>query len=161
MFFKANMREEVSIKLYADVGMDELFMARLMHLRNHILQGFGMKKVGVDWENIQNDLWPVIFEGLVPAFRNLRPLRVKWADPKIAELEKTQMVETILGYLVVAFKDRFGIVATNIGYPIGFMFQANSNFEKGIKEFGEKYPSIDPRFLDTFREDRAWSSVLL
>ena len=81
------MEEKISVKLFSDVGMGELFMSRLYHFQDHILNGlFGTKKI----KGIQEAILRVVFDGLEPAFRSLRELRKEWLDEKIPEKKKRQ-----------------------------------------------------------------------
>jgi len=152
------MEEKITFKLFSDVGMGELFMSRLIHFQDHILSGlFG----GKNKEDVQQAIMKVLFDGLEPAFRSLRSLRSKWHDDKIPEREKIQLVESVYTYLVIAFKDRFQDVAKKMGFEIGFLFQTQELFEKGLQNFNIKYPKIDPVFIDTIREDRVWSDLMV
>lgn len=83
------INESIKFKLFSDVGMNELFMARLFHFQDRILSGlFG----GKDNEAIQQAIMTVLFDGLEPAFRSLRNLHEKWNDENIPEKEKIQLV---------------------------------------------------------------------
>lgn len=150
------MKEEPSVKLFADVGMGEIFMARLMHLRDHVLSGFGMREINIDWRKVGDGLFTVIFDGLVPAFSDLRALRTEWNDPNVPELKKLQTLKSAFGNLVIAFKDRFQGTVLGMGYSIGFLFEDESKFEKGLKNFTATYPDIHPDFINVLREDRTW-----
>ena len=152
------MNESIKLKLFSDVGMNELFMARLFHFQDRILSGlFG----GKDNEAIQQAIMTVLFDGLEPAFRSLRSLREKWDDEAIPEKEKIQLAQNVYTYLVVAFKDRFQDVAIKMGYDIGFIFQKQDNFNQGCDNFLKKYPKIDPAFVETMKEDKIWIELMI
>jgi len=146
--------EKISMELFSDVGMGELFMSRLFNFETDILQGL----VGIDHKEIEHLIFRTIFDGLEPAFRSLRSLREKWNDPEIPKKEKIQLIENIFSYLVVAFKDRFQEVAYKMGYDISFLFKNQKIFEKEYVEFQKKHPMIDPKFI---LEDREWLNILI
>lgn len=150
------MQDKLSVKLFTDVGMGEIFMARLIHLHDHVLKDFGMRKTDIDWRNVGKDLFAVIFDGLVPAFSDLRTLRTEWNDLKVPELKKIKTVKNVFGNLIIAFKDRFQGVVLKMGYPIGFLFKDDSKFKNGLTNFVISYPSIHSDFINVFREDRIW-----
>jgi|GEM_PF-6010590 len=152
------MKETIVLKKFSDVGMGELFMSRLFHFQGDILNGlFG----GKDKEDIQQAIMKVLFEGLEPAFRSLRGLRLKWHDDQIPEREKIQLVESVYTYLVIAFKDRFQDVVEKMGFEIGFIFQKQDHFLKGCQKFKTQYPKIDTAFIDTIIEDRVWINLMI
>jgi len=152
------MEEKISMKLFSDVGMGEVFMSRLFHFQDHILNGLmGLKTK----KEIQDDLFSVIFDGLEPAFRSLRDLRKKWNDEKIPEKEKRQLAENVYSYLVIAIKDRFREVAKSFGYDIGFLFQKEEAFVVGCKEFLVRHSQIDQKFIETIKADRNWLNLLV
>ena len=139
------MEEKISLKLFSDVGMGELFMSRLFHFQDHILNGlFGTKNT----KEVKDAIFQVIFDGLEPAFRSLRELRKKLIDEKIPEKEKRQLIENIYSYLTIAFKDRFQEVAKLMGYDTGFLFQNDKNFEVGCTQFSQLHPKIDSQFIE-------------
>lgn len=153
------MEERISVKLFSDVGMGELFMSRLYHFQDHILNGlFGTQKI----KEIQEAILRVVFDGLEPAFRSLRELRKEWSDEKIPEKKKRQHIENIYSYLTIAFKDRFQEVVKLMGYDIGFLFQNDKNFEAGCGQFLKSYPKIDPQFVEMIKNDRiSWFNLML
>jgi len=153
------MEEKISVKLFSNVGMGELFMSRLCHFQDHILNGlFGIKNT----KEIQEAILRVVFDGLDPAFRSLRELQKEWSDEKIPEKKKRQHIENIYSYLTIAFKDRFQEVAKLMGYNIDFLFQNDKTFEVGCKQFLKSYPKIDSQFIETIKNDRAsWFNLML
>lgn len=153
------MEEKISIKLFSDVGMGELFMSRLYHFQDHILNGlFGTKNI----KEIKESILKVVFDGLEPAFRSLRELRKEWADDKISEKRRRQHIENIYSYLTIAFKDRFQGLARLMGYDIGFLFQNDKNFEAGCEQFLKSYPKIDPQFIEVIKNDRVcWLNLMI
>lgn len=153
------MEEKISVKLFSDVGMGELFMSRLYHFQDHILNGlFSTQKI----KEIQEAILRVLFDGLEPAFRSLRELRKEWLDKKIPEKKKRQDIENIYSYLTIAFKDRFQGVAKLMGYDIGFLFQNDKNFEAGCEQFLKSYPKIDSQFVVMIKNDRAsWFNLMI
>lgn len=153
------MQEQISVKLFSDVGMGEVFMARLMHVRNHILSGvYGLE----NRQEIEDSIMRVIFDGLEPAFRSLREVRKEWVDDKVPEKRKRQHIENVYTYLTIAFKDRFQQTAKEFGYEIGFIFQKDSTFKKGAQEFILRHPKIGNDLFQLAQDDRAtWLSRMI
>ena len=153
------IREEIQVKKFSDVGMGELFMSRLYHFQDNILNGlFGFEKNKETKQSIMN----VLFDGLEPACRSLRKLRKSWDDENVPEKEKRQDIENVYSYLTIAFKDRFQQTANLMGYDIGFLFQNDTNFEAGCKEFIQRHPGIDSHFIEVVKDDRlTWSKLLI
>ena len=142
--------------------MDEPFISRLMFFHTHVLQNIGMKDNEVDWENTRKGLWAVLFEGLVPAFNTLETLRKTWDDPKVPEIDKEQMAWSVFGSLTIAFKDRFQITVSRMGYNIGFLFQKDDEFKKGGDVFKAEHPDVPPEFIGYLQRVRSsgWWRVL-
>lgn len=153
------MEERISVKLFSDVGMGEVFMARLVHLHDRILSGvYGLDNK----KEIKNSIMRVIFDGLEPAFRSLREIRKEWADDKVPEKRKRQHIENVYLYLTIAFKDRFQQTAKEFGYDIGFIFQKDSAFEKEAEKFIKLYPKIGNDLVQVAKYHRAnWLSKII
>jgi len=145
------MEERIVVKLFSDVGMGELFMARLFHLKDRILSGvFGLERR----KEVEDTITGLIFDGLEPAFRSLRELRKEWVDDKVPEKKKRQHIENVYSYLTIAYKDRLQQVAKEFGYDIGFVFQKDARFTIGSEAFIVQYPKIGVDFIRMITDDR-------
>jgi len=152
------MQENISLKLFSDIGMGEIFMSRLFDFNTRILNGLFDTTNG---KEIKDAIFVIIFDGLEPAFRSLRVLRTEWTDMKIPEKKKKQDIENVYSYLTLAFKDRFQKAAKLMGYDIGFLSQNDSKFEVGYKKFLELHPKISPELIEIMRNDRnGWLSLM-
>lgn len=154
-----NMSGEFKVKLFSDIGMEVTFMSRLMHFQGYIIDGlFGLK----NRDEVKNSIMHVIFYGLEPAYRNLREAKKKWEDESIPEREKIQHIEGVYSYLVIAFKVRFQETAKLMGYDIGFLFQNENNFDKGLSLFSEKHPNFHSAFIESLKSERkSWLNITI
>jgi len=153
--------EKIEFHLFSDIGMQEIFMSRLCDIPNIFFNGFcwNMDKK----QKIQDALlnW-VIFDGLEPAFRSLRELRIKWTDKNVSQKEKEQLLENIYMYLTRAFKDRLQIVVELMGYKIGFLYKDDKNFQLGCVNFLKENPEVNPDFIQMLKDDRTtWSDYMI
>jgi hypothetical protein len=70
-------------------------------------------------------------------------------------LNRKLLYEDFSRVLWHAYKDQFPKVARNLGFNIGFLFENNREFEKGILEFNNLHPSIiAPQLGDYLRGQR-------
>jgi len=82
------MTEKHSFTLLTDFGTGEVFMSRLLHFANYILKGLDLTNI----DEIKDDFFTVIFDGLAPAFTSLRDLRAEWGNDKIPLRKKQQHI---------------------------------------------------------------------
>ena len=99
-------------------------------------------------------------EGIMPAFEHLKKIRVSPRLP-LPMLNRQQLYEDFTRALWHGYKDLLPKAALAIGYDIGFLFQNDVNFEKGVTGFLAKYPEIPSEFTDHFRKQReSWQKEL-
>ncbi len=180
MIYKMSMKDKTSVKLFSDVGAEELSISRILHFEDHIFIFAGKEELFIsrilhfeDYilpgifinkkrEIIKQAIYRVVFEGLIPAFISLRELGKKWTDEKVPEIEKRQLIKSIYSNLVIAFKDRFKKVAKLMGYDIGFLFRKKEkDFENNCVKFLEDNPRIDSGFIEFAKNERdSWLRLM-
>lgn len=124
---------------FANVGTSEefveLFSGELLELVD------ASTIFGAEREAVKNAIMAILIEGLMPAFEHLRKIRLSVSVP-IPELNRRQLYEDFARVLWHAFKDLTPKAALLLGFDIGFQFQKDAKFEKGIADFRGKHPSL-------------------
>lgn len=113
----------------------ELFSGEFLELMD------GSAIYGDEREAVKDAIMTILTEGLMPAFVHLRNIRQSVSVPT-PELDRRQLYENFARVLWHAYKDLMPKAALLLGFDIGFQFQKDSTFEKGIAKFSEKYPSL-------------------
>jgi hypothetical protein len=102
----------------------------------------------------------VLTDGLMPAFLHLRTIRENAVDEPL-ELEKRQVYSDFFRVLWHGYKDLVPKAALEMGFNIGFIFQPDKGFEKGLAEFLGSNPKIAQTFGDYLRWQRShWQGCL-
>jgi hypothetical protein len=142
----------------ANVGVSEefveMFSGELLELvdASHIF--------GTERDAVKNAITTVLVDGLMPASEHLRKIRLSVTQP-LPELNRRQLYEDFAGVLWRAYKDRFPKAVLLLGFDIGFLFQEDAPFEKGLAEFVSKSPSLVLDVPELLRRQRAnWQQGL-
>jgi hypothetical protein len=96
---------------------------------------------GNEREAVKDAIKSTLVEGLMRSFEHLRKIRQS-VSVHIPELNRLQLYEDFARVLWHAYKDLMPKVALLLGFDIGFQFQKDAIFEKGLAEFNGKYPSL-------------------
>jgi len=96
---------------------------------------------GNEREAVKDAINTTLVEGLMRSFEHLRRIRQS-VSVRIPELRRLQLYEDFARELWHAYKDLMPKVALLLGFDIGFQFQKDAAFEKGLAEFNGKYPSL-------------------
>ncbi|MGB8655757.1 MAG: hypothetical protein WCD23_14665, partial [Candidatus Acidiferrales bacterium] len=126
------------IILFADVGTQEPFMARITSGLRDVLDATRHRNK----PQIAEAICALCLDCLIPAFISLRELRATAAGKRVPEITKITNFEGMYKNLWTAYKDRMQIAAGLMGYEIGFLFQKNSGFERGCVEFPTANPEV-------------------
>ena len=103
----------------------------------------------------------VMLDCLIAAFMSLRELRKIAADDKAPLLTKNKHCDDMYKSLWAAYKDRMKSTARLMGYELGFLFQKDSLFEDGCKQFANTHPEIHPDLVELMKYNRTtWQSDL-
>jgi hypothetical protein len=141
----------------ADVGTSEPFLARLTLGLVEILNATSFARR----EEITSGLMNMTTECLIPAFLSLRVLRRIAGSPDEPLLTKTKQFDDMCKSLWSAYKDRMQSVTRLMGYDIGFLFQKDSVFEEGCKEFVKVHPEVSEELIARMKGNRAtWQPEL-
>jgi hypothetical protein len=108
---------------------------------------------------VREAILTVMMDGLLPAFEHLKTIRASMGQ-SLPILNRQQLFEEFSGALWQSYKSLFPKAALALGFDIGFLFQNDSNFEKGVLAFNAKYPPL-AGLSDHLREQRTnWQSSL-
>jgi hypothetical protein len=115
---------------------------------------------GADRDALKESIMTILTEGLMRAFEHLRKIRSSVVSA-VPELNRKQHYEDFAGVLWKAYKDLMPKTALLLGFDIGFQFQKSALFEKGIKEFPTKHPSLIMDVPELLRRQReGWQQGL-
>jgi len=143
---------------FANVGTSEEFIEQFSGEFLELLDATAI--YGAERDAIKNAIMTILVEGLMPAFEHLRKIRQLVSAP-IPELNRRQLYEDFARVLWHAYKDLMPKAALLLGFDVGFQFQKEANFEKGIAEFNGKYPSLIMDIPGVLRRQRGnWQQGL-
>lgn len=115
---------------------------------------------GAEREAIKNAIMILVTEGLMPAFEHLRKIRLSIANP-VPEMNRRQLYEDFARVLWHAYKDLFPKAVLLLGFDIGFLFQKQADFEKGLAKFVSSHPSLILDVPELLRRQRTnWQQAL-
>jgi hypothetical protein len=135
---------------YADFGTGEPWLARIMFGLPELVYAvpaFGERRAG-----FMEELGEV-FYALGKSFEELRQLRLHLGTGA-AELTVEKSYESFYGHLWRAYKDRFPRAMKALGLDIGFLFQKDAAFEKGVTELLDRRAELAD-LIGLMRRDRA------
>jgi hypothetical protein len=89
---------------------------------------------GKDRQDLTDAIMVMVLEGLLPAFDDLRSIRL-YIDKPLPILNRKKHYENFTRVLWHGYKDLWPKVAGLLGYHIGFVFQAEANFNRGLEAF--------------------------
>ena len=136
---------------FANVGTDEAFVREMLELIT-ILEGSLIG--GAQRERAKSAIMTIMNDGLIPACLELRTIRA----PETASLpmaERLQPYEDFARKLWKAYKDLTQRAAKEMGFDIGFLYQNDKEFEKGLTKFMADWPALQPGVEDFLRQTRA------
>ena len=124
---------------FASVGTSEEFVEQFSGEFIELLNASDI--FGAERAAVKDAILTILFEGLMPAFEHLRKIRQSVTNP-IPELNRRQLYEDFARVLWHAYKDLMPKAALLLGFDLGFQFQKEAKFEKGLVEFNDKHPSL-------------------
>jgi hypothetical protein len=143
---------------FANVGISEEFVEQFSGEFMELLDATAI--YGTERDAIKEAIMTILVEGLMPAFEHLRKIRQSVSTP-IPELNRRQLYEDFARVLWHAYKDLMPKAALLLGFNIGFLFESNAKFEKGIGKFNDEYPSLIMDIPGVLRRQRAnWQQGL-
>ncbi len=147
---------QFKVSLLSDVGSSQPFLARSLGLTD-ILDATSYEKR----DEIKESIMGLTLDCLIPAFMSLREFRKIAADDKAPLLTKKKHCEDMYKSLWAAYKDRMKNTAGLMGVELGFLFQKDSQFEYGCKQFASAHPEIHSDLIELMKYNRTtWQSEL-
>lgn len=142
--------------LFANIGVGEEFMRMFVEELPDILAGTTIPNK----EGAKHAISVVRTDGLMRAFNHLKRIRASATEP-MPELDRMQLYEDFTRVLWHSYKDLMPRAVENLGSDVGFMFQNEGDFEKGLARFKQHHPRLPPGFDEHLRNQRTdWQSGL-
>jgi len=148
------MQENWKLELLSDVGTSSPFVARIGLGLIDIVNVTNFK----ERKKINDAIFEILLEGLIPAFISLRELR-KGESVPIITINKSYY--NLYNHLWVAYKDRMQRVVKLLGFDVGFLFQKESQFKQGCENFLKQHPNVNQAFTKMLADQRkSWQNIL-
>jgi len=146
------------VEHFADVGASEEFVQQLMLEMSELLDGTTIPEP--KRSEVKHAIMTISTEGLLPAFENLKRIRASLTK-QMPVLNRKQVYEDFSRVLWHGYKDLMQRAALLMGAKIGFLFDTNAKFERGLAEFRQAHPSVPQGFGDHLRTQRTnWQNDL-
>jgi hypothetical protein len=143
---------------YANVGTSEEFVEQFSGEFLELLDASTIYEP--KRQELKEAILTILTEGLIPAFEHLKKIRSS-VGQEIPVLNRMQLYEDFSRVLWHAYKDLMPRATVLLGFDIGFLFQKEANFEKGVTEFNTKHPSLIMQVCDHLRQQRInWQNGL-
>jgi hypothetical protein len=149
---------EWKIVHYAAVGTSEEFID---FFSGELLELVDASAIyGSDRDKLKNSILTTLTEGLMPAFEQLKKVRLSLASP-VPEINRKQHYEDFARVLWHAYKDLMPKTVSLLGFDIGFQFQKTGPFERGIDDFAKKHQNLIVDVPELLRRQReGWQQDL-
>lgn len=145
------------VEKFADIGWDEKFVRHVTELTTIVdaTMIFGQER-----EDLKSAVMTILTDGLMPAFAELEKIRA--SDGKaLPQMERRELYHDFCRKIWKAYKDLTQRAASVAGFNIGFLFQNEKEFEKGLKEFEVKHPDVRAELGKSLEEVRdRWQNEL-
>jgi hypothetical protein len=142
---------------FADMGTSEEFVVTVIDLIE-VLNAttiFGDQRT-----EVSSCIGAIAVEGLPAAVLELRKIRAS-SGQDLPMLNQLQMYEDFYGKVWRAYKEYMQHAAKAMGFDIGFLFQDDGKFEKGLKAFRENHLAAPVVLEEFLREVRGlWQTEL-
>lgn len=143
---------------FADIGTGEEFVEVFSGELPELLDASDIH--GEMLQGTKDAIMDILMEGLMPAFNHLRSIRQSTVSP-LPELDRRSLYENFARVLWHAYKDLMPKAVKLLGFDLGFLFQKDAAFEKGLAEFTSKYPSLIMDVPELLKKQRAnWQQGL-
>jgi hypothetical protein len=144
---------------FADVGTSEEFVRVFLEIAGDLLGGTAIPEPRK--KAAKNAIMNISMNGLTPAFMHLRNIRTS-VGVDLPVLNTKQLYEDFVQDLWRSYKDLTQKAVKAMGSDIGFLYQTDTNFEKGLSTFMGTDPRIAWHVLaDSLRSQRRdWQNGL-
>lgn len=145
------------VEKFAEISWDEVFVRHVTEL-NAIVDAtliFGQQR-----EDLKSAIMTILTDGLMPAFTELEKIRA-FDGKSLPLMDRRELYHDFCRKLWKAYKDLTQRAANEAGFNIGFLFTADKDFTKGLKEFQANHPSVRPELGKSLEEVRdRWQNEL-
>jgi hypothetical protein len=115
---------------------------------------------GEQREKVKDAIGDIVFEGLMPAYLDLKEIRMLGTSDKPI-LDQWQSYEGLARKLWKAYKELMQNAIRLMDFNIGFLFDDDKKFRKGLIEFRQNNPTLHAKFEKLLEMTRAgWQSDL-
>jgi len=144
---------------FADVGTSELFVYRLSIEIPKLLDASSILEPGR--AKTKEAIAALVNDGFLPAFLSLRKIRALASQPPLPVLNRRLPYDDFMGTLWQGYKNFLQRATKEMGFDIGFFFQREPDFKRGIVAFIESNPAV-PKDLAIFlgRQRSGWQGKL-
>jgi hypothetical protein len=127
------------LKHFANISGSEEFVLQFMVELPRLVEASTI--YGADREKLIFAICAIAVEGLMPAFEDLKKIRSS-RNQQVPELNRRQFYEDFTIKVWRSYKDLMQRAAKMMEPEIGFIFQNDVNFEKGLAEWANKRPKM-------------------
>lgn len=150
-------KEGFKIQKLTDFGSSEDWVARLyLSLPDFVDKLLISSEAKQEFGYLLND----VFRSLSYSFMSLRRIRNFKIMPDIPMLSQESEYINFYNHLWTAFKDRFPKILLILGFDIGFLYQNNKNFKKGLELFNKINSMLPDEFTIMISNDKEWLDKL-
>jgi hypothetical protein len=136
---------------FANVGTDEAFIREMLEVVE-ILKGTMIE--GEQREESTGAIVTIMNDGLIPAVMELRTIRAP-ETKSLPVAARLQPYEDFARKLWKSYKDLTQRAARVMGFDIGFLYQNDKDFEKGLKTFLTDWQGLPAGFEGFVRQTRS------
>jgi len=150
-------KQQFHVRQFADFGTSEEFVLPVLDLIDIVN---GTTIFDPQRTEVSGSIAALASEGLSSTFLELRKIQSSIGQ-NLPMLDHQQMYEDFYGKVWRAYKEYMQRTAKAMGFDIGFLFQKDAQFEKGLKAFRENNPNSPPSLEEFLREvRRLWHTEL-
>jgi hypothetical protein len=146
------------VRHFANISGSEEFVAQLVMEMPELVDAsmiFGRER-----ERLKEAILAISIDGLMPAFEDLKKIRAS-VGQAIPELNRRELYKTFTAALWRSFKELMQAAAKLMEPDIGFLFQDDAKFEKGLSTWAGKRPVVAEEFSLYLRTQRTtWQNEL-
>ncbi len=146
------------VERFANISASEEFMQQVMMEMPRLVDA------GTIYEPLRQKVLDAIgaisIDGLMPAFSRLKQIRLS-PQQKLPELDRKQLYEDFTLALWRGYKDRMQDALLLLGFHMGFLFENDVKFEKGLDQLSKSNSSVAAKLGPDLRTQRVeWQSEL-
>jgi hypothetical protein len=146
------------VKHFSNIGASEEFLWQLVPEMSELIGATSIREP--KRAEVRHAIMIISLEGMMPAFEHLKRIRAS-VTQELPVLNRRQLYEDFTRVLWHGYKDLMPRAAALIGSNIGFLFQNDANFEKGLCVFKEAHPKLPSWFGDHLRDQhKNWQNDL-